>query len=160
MKKLWLLLFVSALSIGSVIAKAGEMDDASAVVNVVSSFYGKYIRGDSGHEWRDWPEVDALLGQNVDKLHEDAAKTEYGSLEYDPILMAQDIPVGLEYAKPVINGVSAELVVYGLWRGGAPKYPFCVRLTKKEKNWRITEIVNMEFPDKKKKCGGMRVMPK
>ena len=120
------------------------MDDAGAITGVVSAFYDKYLKLDwtDEFEFEPWlqqqPEVDAALVEKIKNLFEEAER-EVGFLEYDPILMAQDIPEGMEYATPVIDGARAELIAYTLW-GEDSKAAIRVLLMKREDAWRIVDI--------------------
>ena len=133
-------------------------DDAGAVVGVVSTFYTNYIkalRGNADYPLSRQPQVDASFAQKIDALIADAQKSAPGFLDYDPILMAQDVPEGMEYAKPAINGDSAELVAYALWSGGS-KHAIRISLVKKDNAWRITDVIDMETPDASSEDKGMK----
>ena len=141
-------------------------DDANAVVRVVSAFYRNYIEAHRhfdgkkmDYDFRKQPEVDASFVQKIDKLIADAQKSEFGALEYDPILMAQDVPVGMKYAKPVIKESSAKLIAYTLW-GGGPEHAICVSLAKKDSGWHITDVTDIETEKMKQECGGTKAKGK
>jgi len=137
-------------------------DDSDVVVGVVSTFYKNYItsllKSFAGekvdYDFRRQPEVDAAFVRKIDRIIEDAQKTEFG-LDYDPVLMAQDVPKGMRYAKPVIKGGSAELIAYALWNGGS-KHAICVSLAKKDNVWRIMDVIDMEDEETPQECGGMK----
>jgi len=137
-------------------------DESDVVVGVVSAFYKNYItsllKSFAGekvdYDFRRQPEVDAAFVRKIDKIIEDAQKTEFG-LDYDPVLMAQDVPKGMRYAKPVIKGGSAELIAYELWDGGS-KQAICVSLAQKDNVWRIMDVIDMEDEETPKECGGMK----
>jgi len=137
-------------------------DDSDVVVGVVSTFYKNYItsllKSFAGekvdYDFRRQPEVDAAFVRKIDKIYEDAQKTEFG-LDYDPVLMAQDVPKGMRYAKPVIKVGSAELIAYELWNGGS-KHAICVSLAQKENVWRIIDVIDMEDEETPQECGGMK----
>ena len=147
-------------------AMAAE-DDARAIVSVVSTFYKNYTASlrksfagaKDDYDFRKQPEADASFVRKIETLIADAQKSEYGALEYDPILMAQDVPTGMRYAKPVIKDGSAELIAYTLWDGGS-KHAICVSLAKKDTTWRIIDVTDMEDEDTKRECGGMKASGK
>ena len=153
---------VAAWAAFSLPARAAA-DDARAVVGVVSTFYKNYTASlhrrfagkQDDYDFRKQPEVDAAFVRKIDTLIADAQK-EYGALEYDPILMAQDAPAGMRYAKPVIKGDSAELIAYTLWGDEASKHALCVSLAKKGGLWRIVDVMDMEFEETRRECGGMK----
>ena len=132
-------------------------DEVGAVVGVVSTFYTNYLKAAKDPEVRmgfqQHPELSAVFVAKIDALLQEAASTEPGFLGYDPILMAQDFPDSMEYATPVINGDSAELIAYKIW--GDSKSPLCVALAKQEGQWRITDIIDMNFQESECQCGGM-----
>ena len=138
-------------------------NEAEAVIGVVSAFYDKYLKTvDTPVELLSWlrqqPEADAAFVEGLEKLFNKAEESEFeGLLPYDPILMAQDFPTGMEYARqPVIDGAAAELIAYTLW-GDEPeghKSPLCVSLIKREGVWRITGVLDMR-DEEAKACGGM-----
>ena len=134
-------------------------DEVEAVVGVVSTFYTNYIETGKDPEksmnLRQYPEVSAVFVDKIDELLKEAASTEPGFLGYDPILMAQDFPDSMEYATPVINGDSAELIAYKIW--GDSKSPLCVALAKQEGQWRITDIIDMHHQESECQCGGMTI---
>ena len=143
-------------------AKAAA-DDAGSLVSVVSIFYKNYIEamlkdfaGEKvDYDFRQQHEVDVAFVQKIEKLIKDAEDSEFGSLEYDPILMAQDMPEGMQYVEPVIKGDSAELIAYTLWSGGS-KNAICVSLVKKANGWRIIDVIDMEEEETIQECGGMK----
>jgi len=138
-------------------------DDSEAVVGVVSAFYRNYItallKSFAGekvdYDYRKQPEVDAALVLKIEKLVEEAQESELGALEYDPILMAQDVPKSMRYAKPIIKGGSAELIAYTLWGDGG-KQAICVALAKKDNAWRIIDLIDMEEEEAPQECGGLK----
>ena len=143
-----------------------EADDSEAIVGVVSTFYQNYIEritqaldsGEkSGYDFRKQPEVDAVFVRKIDELFREAEGSEEG-LGYDPIIMGQDFPNRMEYAKPVIKDGSAELIVYRFWGGtvDAPKDAVCVSLAKRDSGWRITDVIDMQYEETKKECGGQK----
>ena len=142
-------------------AMAAE-DDARAIVSVVSTFYTNYIAAlrksfageKPDYDFRRQPEADAAFVRKIDKLIKEAENSEAG-LGYDPILMAQDVPTGMRYAKPAIKGGSAELIAYTLWDGGS-KHALCVSLAKKGGVWRIVDVTDMEDAETRQECGGMK----
>jgi hypothetical protein len=133
-------------------------DDAGAIAGVVSTFYKNYIAatlkaftGKVDYDFRQQPELDAVFVQKIDALIKEA---EDDVLGYDPILMAQDVPTGMRYGKPAVNGDLAELIAYKLWDGGSES-ALCVSLAKKDKAWRIIDVIDMEEAEKTQKCGGI-----
>jgi len=159
------LLMLGAAMCFSPQAMAGT-DDADAITGVVSTYYKRHIEATrkslagtkTGYDFLKQPEVDAAFVQKIEKLFKDAEDEDDGILGYDPILMAQDIPEGMQYAKPLIFGDRAEIIAYTVW-GPNPddKSPICVSLSKNEEVWRITDVIDMKWEEEKQECGGMKI---
>jgi len=141
-------------------------NDADAITDVVSTYYKNYIEATrkslagekTGYHFLKQPELDAVFVQKIEKLFKDAEDEDDGILGYDPILMAQDIPEGMQYAKPLITGDTAEVIAYTVWGPGPDdKSPLCASLSKKENVWRITDVIDMKWEDEKQECGGMKI---
>jgi len=139
-------------------------DGADAILGVVSTYYKRHIEmtrksfdGEkTGYDFLKQPELDAVFVQKIKKLFKDAEDEDGGILDYDPILMAQDIPESMQYAKPLIIGDRAEIIAYTVW-GPDDKNPLCVSLSKKENVWRITDIIDMKWEEGKQECDGMKI---
>ena len=128
---------------------SSDSDETSEIKRLVSTFYDNYIQALEKDELTDdylqrQPEVDEALVLKIKKLIKEAEESEFGYLEYDPILLAQDIPTGWKYEDTVINGDEARLTVYKLWDGRSDNDPNCVSLKKKNGRWRITDIDYVE----------------
>ena len=76
------------------------VNDVAMVEETVQNFYEKYLKAVQNHLEFDlkkqW-EIHPAFAQKIENLIREAEKTEPGFLGYDPILMAQDIPIRLEY---------------------------------------------------------------
>jgi len=65
---------------------------------------------------------------------------------YDPILLAQDIPVSFEVQEPAINGSEATLVVLRYWGGNPEPSPMMVHLVQENGHWLINNVTPFEVP--------------
>ncbi|MCB8987856.1 MAG: DUF3828 domain-containing protein [Ardenticatenaceae bacterium] len=65
---------------------------------------------------------------------------------YDPILLAQDIPVSFEVQEPVINGAEATAVVLRYWGGNPDPSPMVVHLVQENGRWLINNVTPFEIP--------------
>ena len=160
-----LVVFFLAFSLTLPFASQAATGEAETIVKVVSTFYKGYIKAldtsDKKYSWRKQPEVDLSFVRKVDALIEEAKK-EGGFLGYDAILMAQDWPrEEMEYAAPVVKGDTAEIIAYKDW-GGGNKSPLCVTLSKKDAQWRITDVIDMDWFEGEEilECGGLKRGPK
>jgi hypothetical protein len=134
---------------GLPLSRAGSADnDAAMAAGAVKAFYDAYVKAhneslNSGFDYRKQPQVDPALVKKITALFKEAEKSEPYVLGYDPILMAQDIPRGMEYGKPAVAGDKAAMLAYTLWDGGF-KSSICVSLVKTENVWRISDVNHMD----------------
>lgn len=149
--------------------RSDAISDSEAVRQAVSLFYSEYLAHldarfsslenrndsiashseDSAHEpdflqfLRQSPHVDKKLIEKIERLVS-ALEENQDFLSYDPVLMAQDIPLAIEYSTPVITENNAELVAYTVWdEAHTRRVPLCIRLVKNENSWRISDIVRV-----------------
>jgi hypothetical protein len=94
-------------------------------------------------------QIDHSFAKKIDQMLLKAMQEdpEIGGLEYDPILMAQDIPESIDYDEPDINDRDATITVYTEWNKHnelfkSHKSPIKVVLHKSGKEWRITDIID------------------
>ena len=129
--------------------------EAEKVTAVVTTFYKNYITPPSqkleDYDFRKQPEVDVSFIEKIETLIKEAE----GVLGYDAILMAQDIPGSQEFEQPVIKGTSAEVIFYNVW-GEDTKTMNCVTLIQRGSDWRITDVIDMDFADTTFACGGKK----
>jgi hypothetical protein len=158
--------FLLVVSLALPFASQAATGEAEIIVKTVSTFYKGYLKSldtsDKKYSWREQSEVDPSFVRKIDVLIGEAQKSEPGFLGYDPILMAQDWPrEEMGYATPVMKGDIAEIIVYKNW-GGGHKNPLCVTLSKKDAQWRITDIIDMDWFEGEKilECGGLKKAPK
>ena len=165
--KIRLFIFLLLLSLASPFVAQAAMDEAQAVLNVVSTFYKGYLTpyesNDRMYDWRKQPEIDPSFVSKIDALLAEARKEneEYG-LGYDPIIMGQDAPQNMEYLTPVIKGDVAEVGAYKVWSKEDIVYSLCVTLKKSDGAWRIIDVIDMDWDewDEVLECGGLKRAPK
>jgi hypothetical protein len=63
---------------------------------------------------------------------------------FDPILLAQDIPVSFEVQDPSINGTEATVVVLRYWGGNPEPTPMVVHLLLDDGCWLIDDVTPIE----------------
>lgn len=136
------------------------VNDVAMVEETVQNFYEKYLKAVQNHLEFDlkkqW-EIHPAFAQKIENLIREAEKTEPGFLGYDPILMAQDIPIRLEYEMAGVGTPFAAMLIHKVW-GENTKNSLCVYLYKEEGDkrhldkWQIFEIVDMDDPENSKEC--------
>ena len=141
-------------------------DDSAQVLQVTTKFYDDYLQrvstlSDDSEDLVPYlskrNDVDPSYLERLDKLITEAFEyDEEIGLDYDPILMAQEVPLVMNYGTPVINGTSAEIIANKVWMDEAAS-PLCVTLTKQDGAWRISDIIDMEDEESQRDCGGMKV---
>lgn len=142
--------------------KAGPQSwatEADGVIAAAASFYTLYLKRLDAPEpveltdfLRHRPEVDEALVKKIETLIEEVKDDEFGGLSYDPILMAQEIPLAMQYDRPVITNEAAELIAYERW-DDQNKSPLCLSLVKKDGRWRLKDIVDLNDGEARD-CGG------
>ena len=65
---------------------------------------------------------------------------------YDPILLAQDIPISFEVQEAAINGTQATVVVLRYWGGNPDPSPMVVHLVQENGRWLIDNVTPFEIP--------------
>lgn len=80
----------------------------------------------------------------VARIDEIVAGFENGG--YDPILLAQDIPVGFEVQEPSIHGTEATAVILRYWGGNPDPSPMVVHLVQENGRWLINNVTPFEIP--------------
>ncbi len=65
---------------------------------------------------------------------------------FDPILLAQDIPVSFEVQEPSINDGTATVVVLRTWGGNPDPDPMVVHLVQENGRWLIDNVTPFEVP--------------
>lgn len=143
-------------------AKAA-LNEADSVMSVVYTFYKNYMATDGVYSVTEYlraqTEVDAAFVEQLESAYKEAENSGLESLDHDPVLMAQDYPHFMQYSRPVINGASANVIAYGIWRMGG-SYPICVSLVKKTDAWRISSVNHMDVKfGGSRDCGGMKPAP-
>ncbi|MAT99687.1 MAG: hypothetical protein CL608_21305 [Anaerolineaceae bacterium] len=89
-------------------------------------------------------ESEYLSAAFVAQVDETIAGFENGG--YDPILLAQDIPVSFEVQEPAINGSEATLVMLRYWGGNPDPSPMVVHLVEENGRWLINNVTPFEVP--------------
>jgi len=96
-------------------------------------------------------EIAHSFAQKIDKIMLEAMRDEEEEgLNYDPILLAQDVPESLEYGEPIAKNQQGEITIYQLWGydQDVHKRPIKVFLYRTGKSWRITDIIDQrEYKD-------------
>ncbi len=85
-----------------------------------------------------------LTADFVARIDETRAGFENGG--FDPILLAQDIPVSFEVQEPAINGAEAAAVVLRYWGGNPDPDPMVVHLMQVDGRWLIDNVTPFEIP--------------
>jgi hypothetical protein len=65
---------------------------------------------------------------------------------YDPILLAQDIPVDIDVQEPSAGSAQATVVVLRYWGGNPDPSPMVVHLIRQEGRWLIDNVTPFEVP--------------
>jgi len=89
-------------------------------------------------------EIDHAFVKKVERLIEKSKHTNTiigGTLGYDPILMAQDIPPRLIYSVPLVRQRSATIKVFAVW-GDKIEGTIVVKLRKTDDAWKIIDIID------------------
>ena len=123
-------------------SKVEAQNHVDMVADTVQIFYQKYLQAAREHVVSDLQQQEELHPQFIQKiadlLHQ-AENNEQGFLEFDPILLAQDIPEGIEIGQVILTGSDkAHVLVYILWTG--VKTTLKVSLFWENKTWSIIEI--------------------
>lgn len=142
-------------------SQAGAVvNDGAMVEETVHNFYEKYLNAVQNNvefDLKKQQEILPAFAKKIENLIQEAEKTEPGFLGYDPILMAQGVPIRLEYDVTGVGTPFAAALVHKVWDENT-KDSLCVYLYKEEydeshlDNWRIFEIVDMNDPKNLKEC--------
>lgn len=124
--------------------RQGTPQTAEGTTQLFYSWYLSYIgQGETGRN----PLVDGAYRQSdllspafVEKVDGALATMEGGG--YDPILMAQDVPVGIEIVETVEEGGSATVTVHRYFGGNPEAYPMEVHLQCQGEGWQITDVTD------------------
>lgn len=108
-------------------------------------FYSWYLAYIGQGETRRNPLVDAAYRESdllspafVEKV--DGILAEAQGAAYDPILLAQDVPVGIEILETAEEGDEATVTVARHFGGNPEGYPMQVHLQKQNDRWLITDV--------------------
>ena len=121
-----------------------EVGTASPV-EVTEAFFNWYLGHIGQGEMRRnrlvdgaYRESDLLSPAFVEKV--DGILAEGVGAAYDPILLAQDVPVGIEVTETVEEGDEASVTVARYFGGNPQAYPMQVHLQKQDDRWLITDV--------------------
>lgn len=110
-------------------------------------FYGWYLGTIGQGEARRNPLVDGAYRQSdmlspafIEKVDGTLATMEGSG--YDPILLAQDVPVGIEVVETVEEEGSATVTVHRYFGGNPEAYPMDVHLKRESGGWQIVEVTD------------------
>jgi hypothetical protein len=143
-------LLAVALLIASAVChgQARETPESDDVVQTVSRFYKDYIKaGAGGLNWRERKEIAPAFVREIDRQSAMYKKL-YGmdALDYDPVVMAQDMPSDMRFDLPAISGDTARLTAYTLWGmegvDGESELPITITLVKSGPLWKISNIID------------------
>ena len=134
-------------------------NDVDGIEEAVVGFYEKYltaIKNNMELDLKEQQEIHPALAKKIENLFQEAEKTEPGFLGYDPILMAQDTPIRLEYDMAGVDTPFAAMLVHKVWDENN-KNSLCVYLYKENgqrhiNGWRIFEITDLSDPENPKEC--------
>ena len=140
-------------------AEGAVENEVDGIEEAVVGFYEKYLNAVQTDRELDLKEQQAIhpaLAKKIENLFQEAEKTEPGFLGYDPILMAQDAPIRLEYDMAGVDTPFAAMLVHTVWDENN-KNSLCVYLYKEDgkrliNGWRIFEIADLSDPDNPKEC--------
>jgi len=148
MKHLKLLFFIFLTTYTTLQANSIEYEKEH-IVKTTSNFYAHYIKniGTDGdiyiakylHEQK---EIDPTFAQKIERMEEVAKKDALRgfNIGYDPILLAQDIPMGLKYSVPIVNGEHATIQVLTHYGSHIYEASILVTLQKVSTDWKIIDI--------------------
>ena len=152
---LLLLLF----SLASPLASQAAASEADSIVQVVSAFYKSFLSedgfGSESYDWTKQPELDPAFVAKAERLINE------NLVDAHPVLWGQDKPLDMEYLTPVITGDTAEIIVNKAF-GEGDMASLCVTLSKKDAQWRITDVIDMDWYEgvATLECGGLKRAPK
>lgn len=135
--------------------RPGETEATADPVAVVESFYTEYLAifGDRGSEEFENPLVSGAYRESpylsrhfVDQIDTTLAEMD-GRGGFDPILLAQDIPVRIETEEPEVNGDEAGVVLLRYWGGNPEPSPMVVHLRRENGRWLINNVTPVEAPE-------------
>lgn len=125
--------------------------EALAPEDVTQSFYDWYLDqiGPLDSDTRrnllvegTFKESPYLTERFVGEVEETLASFDRGG--YDPILLAQDIPVEFEVQSPTITGDEATAIVLRFWGGNPEPTPMTVHLVRRDGQWLIDDVTPSE----------------
>ena len=135
------------------------VNDVAMVEETVRNFFERYlnaVQNNMEFDLKKQQQIHPAFAKKIENLIQEAEKTEPGFLGYDPILMAQDIPICLEYTTAGVGTPFAAMLIHKVW-GENTKNSLCVYLYKEDdkrhiNGWQIFEIVDMSDPENSKEC--------
>jgi hypothetical protein len=137
---------------GAPVEPAGETTPLSPK-EVTESFYSWYLDLAGDRSSGDFinPLVEGLYRQSewltagfIGRVDQIVSGFDRGG--YDPILLAQDIPVQIEVQEPTVDGAEATLLVLRYWGGNPEPAPMVVHLIQAEGQWLIDNVTPFETP--------------
>ena len=156
----------AAVSPRAALAAGAAGDDSARIVKTVTDFYADYAKCTAQEQdncngenipafLAKRPDVDPEFTKKITNLVTNAYKEPDGEgLEFDPILLAQELPEKISCDKPIIAGDSAEMIMHK----GSAEFPSmaCIALSKKDGVWRIRDIIDMDDEETRPACGGLK----
>ncbi len=146
---------IAAVDVADVPAGVDESEEMiiDTPAGVTEAFYRWYLDeiGQTGTETMRNPLVEGsykespyLSDRFVASVEETLASFEQGA--YDPILLAQDVPVSIEVQPAELVGDEATIVVLRYWGGNPDPTPMQVHLVRQDDRWLIDAVTPSECP--------------
>lgn len=143
---LWIFIFFTACSSSETKAIQNQKE---LIVKTTSSFYEHYIKNigmdDDSYITKylyTQKEIDHTFAQKIEGMEEVAKHDELRgyNIGYDPIILAQDIPLGLKYSVPIVSGKHATIKVLTHYGDSDYQATILVTLKKVDTTWKIVDI--------------------
>ncbi|MGW8318693.1 MAG: DUF3828 domain-containing protein [Candidatus Promineifilaceae bacterium] len=128
---------------------APEPDTPAAVTEAFYGWYLKTIGDRSSGEFHN-PLVEGLYKESPHLTEgfigqiDEALAGMGGQSGFDPILLAQDIPISIKVQESSVNGSEATAIVSRTWAGNPEPSPLMVHLVQQDGLWRIDNVTAFE----------------
>lgn len=123
--------------------RPGNPRTPEGVTRLFYDWYIDYARNEGNPLVDEAYKTSAHLSSDfIARVEETLAGFEGGG--YDPIMLAQDIPVNIFVESPVIDGDQASVVVQRYWGGNPQPSPMVVHLRPENGRWLIDDVAPLE----------------